>query len=124
MTETSNDNTITATLEDFNAGVYLKQAGEALRQVALGVINHGNKGKKGKLVLTVSLARADDPDKPALVNVEHTWAFEHPTKRGRKAENHTTETPMYVARDGQVALLPRDQADWLGKVQPIRTQEG
>ena len=114
--------TLIDTLEELNAGVYLKQVEEALKQVALGVIYNGLKGKKGKLTLTIAITRLDDPDKTDMVNVEHKWAFDHPTKRGKKTETNTTATPMHVSREGHLSIIAYDQHDAFGKpalVKPI-----
>lgn len=114
--------TLIDTLAEFNAGVYLAQVEEVLKQAALAVIYHGVKGKKAKVTLTISLARQDDPDKTDMVNIDHVWAFEHPTKRGKKYETNTTSTPMHVSREGHLSIISYDQFDAFGKpalVKPI-----
>lgn len=99
---------IIETLEEFNAGVFLMQCEEVLKQSALAVIMHGNKGKKGKVTLTFDISRAEDPDKPDKVLVEHTWAFNIPTKLGKKTEANKTDTEMYVSRDGCLSVISYD----------------
>lgn len=102
-------------LGEFNGGVYAAQVEEILRQVALGVVYHGVKNKKGKVTLTFSLSRMDDPDKQDMVDVEHTWIIDVPTKRGKRTETNTTDTPMHVNRDGYLSLIAIDQGDLFGK---------
>lgn len=102
-------------LEEFNAGVFLMQFEEILKQTALGVIYHGNKGKKGKVTLTFNISRVEDPDKTDKVLVEHTWALESPTKRGKKSETNKTDTEMHVSREGCLSIISYDQADAFGK---------
>lgn len=106
---------IIETLEELNAGVFLMQVEEILKQTALGVIYNGNKGKKGKVTLTFSIARVEDPDKTDKVLVEHTWALESPTKRGKKSETNKTDTEMYVSREGCLSIISYDQTDAFGK---------
>lgn len=113
-------NTIIDILQEFNAGIFLAQAEEILKQAALGVIYHGTKGKKGKVTLTFSMQRSDDPDKTDMVDVEHAWAIEVPTKRGKKSENNMTETPMHVSRDGRLSIISYDQKDAFGKPAIVR----
>lgn len=119
--------TIIETLQEFNAGIFLAQAEEVLKQAALGVIYHGVKNKKAKVTLTINLSRFDDPDKPDMVNVEHSWAFDHPTKRGKRTETNSTETPMHVSREGHLSIISYDQDDAFGKpaiVKSINNQPG
>jgi hypothetical protein len=106
---------IIETLEEFNAGVFLMQFEEILKQAALGVIYHGTKGKKGKVTLTIAMSRVEDPDKTDKVLVEHTWAIDAPTKRGKKTETNMTDTEMYVSREGCLSIISYDQYDAFGK---------
>jgi len=115
--------TIIDTLQECNAGIYLEQCQEVLKQVAQGVLWHGSKGKKGKLTLTISLSRQDDPDHPDMVNVEHSWALDHPTKRGKKTETNATVTPMHVSKDGFLSVISYDQIDWAKKINFNMTDE-
>jgi hypothetical protein len=101
--------TINDTLGEFNAGVYMQQAEAVLKEVAKAVINHGEKGKKGKVTLTFTLARlGEDSD---MVNVEHDWSYEHPTMRGKKTENNKSSTPMCVSKHGHLTVYPLEQTD-------------
>lgn len=112
-----NPPTIIETLEELNAGVYMQQIEAVLKQVALGVINHGAKGKKGKMTLTLNLSRlGEDSD---MVNVEHAWSYDHPTMRGKKTEINTSNTPMCVSNDGHLTVYPLEQTDLFEKISPV-----
>lgn len=108
--------TIEEVLGEFNAGVFLQQVDHVLKQVALGVINHGDKGKKGKVNLSFTLTRlGEDSD---MVNVEHQWTFERPTMRGKATEANLTNTPMCVSKDGDLSVYPLSQTDLFEKPTP------
>ena len=111
-------------LGEFNGGVFTEQVEAILKQAALGVIYHGVKNKKAKVTLTFALSRADDPDRADMVDVEHTWSFDVPTKRGKRTETNTTETPMHVNRDGYLSLIALDQGDMFGKPALVTPMNG
>jgi hypothetical protein len=93
-------------LGDLNAGVFLQQIDRAFSDVSLGTVTNGDKGKKGKVVLTFSFARIGESNQVALA---HTIEYQQPTKRGRKSETATTETPLHVGRGGRLTLMPDNQ---------------
>ena len=65
--------------------------------------------------LTFNISRVEDPNKTDKVLVEHTWALESPTKRGKKSETNKTDTEMHVSREGCLSIISYDQADAFGK---------
>jgi hypothetical protein len=99
-------NEFIVTLQEFNGAVYTQQADDILKQAVLGVVNHGIKGKKGKVILTISIVRHEDEDGDMMVDVEHAWAFEYPTKRGKKTETNSTSTTMYPTATGGLSVFP------------------
>jgi hypothetical protein len=94
---------------EFNAGIYLQQLDGVIKQVALSVINHGDKNKKGNITLTIDMSRLSDDSE--MVNVEHKWAYRMPTKRGKIGEENTTNTPMVVGPMGQLTIYPLTQTE-------------
>lgn len=87
-------------LADLNGGVFLEQIDAALRETALGV---STTGKKGKVVITLDMERIGDSNQ---VECSHKLAFTRPTAKGKKTEEATTSTPLYVNGKGQLSLFP------------------
>jgi len=103
----SKNPTLYDTLGEFNAGIFTQQAEEALKQVALGVVNCDKK-KKGTLTITLELDRIGESDS---VTVAHTLKFSKPTRNGKASEEATTSTPMYVNNFGYLTISPQTQDD-------------
>jgi hypothetical protein len=81
-------------IQELNAGVFEQQLGRALSDVAAGVIDHG---KEGSVTITLKLKQIAQTNQ---VNISHKLDFVQPTKRGKKREDTTLDTPMYVTPDG------------------------
>jgi hypothetical protein len=77
-----------------NAGVFAQQIGQALSNVAAGVIDHG---KAGQVTITLKMKQIGQSNQVA---VSHTLDFQQPTKRGKLREDSTLDTPLYVTPDG------------------------
>lgn len=97
--------------DDLNAGVARQQLERALSDVALGVVTHGDKGKKGKVVLTFDMARIGESNQ---VTLTHRLEYRAPTARGKRTEDVTTQTPLHVGRNGRLSLMPDNQPDLPG----------
>jgi hypothetical protein len=93
-------------LDELNGGVFRQQLERALSDVALGVVTHGDKGKKGKVTITFDMARIGESNQ---VNLKHTLDYKAPTARGKRSEDLACETPMHVGRDGALTLMPDTQ---------------
>jgi hypothetical protein len=39
------------------------------------------------------------------VNISHTLAYVEPTAKGKRSEDTTSETPMYLNNDGSVTIF-------------------
>ena len=48
------------------------------------------------------------------VKISHKLKMVTPTKRGKKSEEDTTETPMWVGKGGKLTILPEDQGQLFG----------
>lgn len=105
-------------LADLDAGLFLQKVSRQLQDTALGVAEHG---RKGKIVLTLELERIGESHQ---LKVKHTAKYTRPTKRGTVVEDDTTETPMYVGRGGRLTLFPETQGalDFETQGAPARTE--
>jgi hypothetical protein len=96
-------------LGEFGAGVFVDQLNEVMKDTAKAVINHGDKGKTGKITITLKMTRlGEDSD---MVDVEHSWAYEQPEMRGKSSRVNVTNTPMCVSSKGHLTVYPLTQAD-------------
>lgn len=92
-------------LEELDAGTFAGKLSRAIADVALGVIEHN---KKGKVVLTLNMERIGESGQ---VTVDHKVAYVKPTLRGKSTEDDTTQTPMYVNKNGHLSVAPDMQTD-------------
>lgn len=99
-------------LADLDGGVFAQQVGAALADAALAVVNHGERGRKGKVVIELTLDRINESSQ---IVIDHKLSYSAPTKRGKRGEETTTSTPMYVGRGGRLSIAPENQLDWVGK---------
>ncbi|SFK45709.1 hypothetical protein [Azotobacter beijerinckii] len=81
-------------INSLNAGVFAQQIGRALSDVAAGIIDNN---KQGEVTLKFKMKRIGESNQ---VNVTHTLDFNEPTKRGKRREDVTLDTPMYVTANG------------------------
>lgn len=81
-------------INSLNGGVFSQQLGRALSDVAAGVIDHG---KQGEITIKLKLKQIGQSHQVA---VTHTLDFVQPTKRGKKREDTTLDTPLYVTPNG------------------------
>lgn len=94
---------INALLDDLDAGVFREKLGRALTDVAAGVVQHG---KAGDVTIKLSLKQIADSRQ---VNCDHKLTYTQPTAKGKKSEENTTSTPLYVGRGGTLSLFPEEQ---------------
>lgn len=91
-----------------NAGLFSQQLGRALSDVASGVVEHS---KQGAVTVTFKLKQIGQSNQVA---VTHTLDFVEPTKRGKRREDTTLDTPMYVTENG-LELFQNNPTDQLFK---------
>lgn len=96
-------------MNSLNAGVFAQQLGRALSDVAAGVVEYG---KQGQVVVTFKLKQIGQSHQ---VNVSHTLDYVEPTKRGKRREDITTETPLYVTEQGLELFLTTPTAQLFTK---------
>lgn len=100
MSQKNKEEHVAALLADLNGGVFLGQIDAALRETAIGV---ATTGKKGKVTITLDLERIAESNQ---VQCDHKITFVRPTTKGKKTEEDTTTTPLYVSSRGQLSLYP------------------
>ena len=84
---------------DLSGGNFAQQLGIAISEVAQGVVANG---KKGQVKVTIDIARIGESNQ---VNISHTLAYVEPTAKGKRSEDTTSETPMYLNNDGSVTIF-------------------
>jgi hypothetical protein len=102
---TMSNPTLDDTLQEFDAGVFVEKVTQALKKVALGVVNNH---KKGQLNITLDLEQIGETD---YVKIKHTLKYNQPTIRGKLVEDNASETPMHVSREGFLSISPLNQDD-------------
>ena len=105
-------------LNSLNAGVFAQQLGRALSDVAAGVVDHN---KQGDVTVKFKLKQIGQSHQVA---VTHTLDYVQPIKRGKKREDTTLDTPMYVTADG-LQLFQNDPTGQLFKKEdtPVKARE-
>lgn len=98
------------TLADLDAGIFLQKISQAVKDTAIGVVAHGDNGKKGEVTIKLTLARIGESSQVAM---SHTLKFSRPTKRGRVQEEDTTETALYVSPRVGLSIMPDNQLDFV-----------
>ncbi|GAB3099858.1 hypothetical protein G8770_03715 [Aestuariicella hydrocarbonica] len=94
-------------LEELGAGIFKEKLAHALSEAALGTIIHGNGTKKAKVSIELTFKQIGENDQ---VSISHKLAHITPTKRGKKSEEDTTETAMFVGRGGVLSVSqPREE---------------
>lgn len=97
--------TLDETLQEFDAGIFVNKVTEAIKQAALGTVQHS---KKGSVSLVFEFSQIGDS---SSVQVKHTLKYVKPTKNGKVSEENATSTPLYVNKDGFLTISPELQAD-------------
>ena len=77
-----------------------------LADVAMATAEFGDKKRKGKLTLTLEIVPAKGD---AMLQINHTLAYSHPTARGVKTETVGDGQIMFVNRKGALSPTPDAQ---------------
>lgn len=104
-----NHTTIETLMAELDGGTLGPRIAAALAESALGVAGCNDKRKKGKVMVefTITPIGADQTQ----VQIDHTVKFSSPTQRGKKSEDITTSSVMYVSRRGALTALPNTNKD-------------
>lgn len=87
-------------LGDLNAGIFEKQLGAVLSDVAAGVVLNG---KQGEVTIKLKIKQISDTQQ---VNVNHAIDYKTPTAKGHRTELSEGATPMHVLKGGCISLMP------------------
>ncbi|MGR2920764.1 hypothetical protein [Acinetobacter sp. 1125_18A] len=95
---------------DLNAGIFEKQLGAVLSDVAAGVVMNN---KQGEVTIKLKIKQISDTQQ---VNVSHSIDYKTPTAKGHRTELSEGATPMHVLKGGCISLMPertnmKDYAD-------------
>lgn len=95
-----------ATLGELQGGILPDILTRALADTAMAVAEQSDGKTKGKITLELSLSRGKGPFSLVL---SHKIAYSHPTARGRKAEEATDTSDVYLNTLGHVSVVPDGQ---------------
>lgn len=105
------ENIFTNVLPDLEGGVFPAKIDQALKDVALGVISHD---KAGSVTIKLDLSKIKGTHQ---VRMKHKVSYSQPTLNGKKTEENTTDTPLFVGQNGSLTITPENQMDWLKDTQ-------
>ncbi len=91
---------------ELDGGVFENKVSAVLNDVALGVINNGG---KGKVIIEMDISRLNNSIEEKRVMIAHKLKFSAPTPRGKRSEEDTSDTPMYVNKGGKLSIMQEDQ---------------
>lgn len=94
---------INALLDDLDAGIFREKLARALSDAAAGCVQHG---KAAEVTVKFSLKQIADSSQ---VDCAHRLSYVVPTAKGKRSEENTTKTPLYVGRGGKLTLFPESQ---------------
>ena len=86
-------------LDVMNAGITRSRIEAALKDVGIGV---ANTEKAGKVTITFDIKPQKGTN--TQLNVDAKVTFQKPTDKGKRSEEVTDSTPMFISRDGLSAL--------------------
>ena len=89
-------------IEELGAGVFAQKVAATLREAALGAVTNGDKKKGSKVTLEFSLKPFNEDGDQVFIT--HKISKSIPTKRGKKSEEDTTESVMFVHPKGVMSV--------------------
>ena len=102
----SNETNISDLFGELGGGVFAEKISAVLSEAALGAVLHGHGKKKGKVTIELTMKQVGENDQ---VIINHRLINETPTKRGKRVEDDTTETPFFVGKGGRLTIdAPRE----------------
>jgi len=88
-----------------DSGTFKRNLAKALSEVANAVVNFE---RVGKVTVGFDIRPLGSG---AQVMINHCLTFVQPTMKGKISEDHTTSTPMFVDKKGNMTLMPNNQTD-------------
>ncbi|WPH64068.1 hypothetical protein vBVpP1_69 [Vibrio phage vB_VpP_1] len=86
-----------------DGGVFQRKLGLELAETALAVVVDETASNTGKVIIELDLKRIGDSSQVVL---SHKIKSTKPTARGKRTEEDTTETPLFVNFGGVLSLTP------------------
>ncbi|NNP70442.1 hypothetical protein [Acinetobacter sp. Ac_5812] len=93
-------------IDDIGAGVFGKQLGVAVSEVANSVLATS---KVGEINIKLKVSKISD----SQVQIESKLQFNEPLAKGKRVEEHNEKTPMYVNLGGDVSLFAKNSLSLL-----------
>jgi len=100
--------TFLGTLEELQGGILPAILTRALSDTAMAVAEQGDAKSKGTVTLEITLRRGKGQ---FALRLGHKIKYAHPTARGRKAEEASDESEVYVNVLGHVSVAPDTQGN-------------
>lgn len=94
---------VTEFIQDLDVGNFKEKFGAVLSEVAIGVMRSETGAAKGKVTAEFEITMLSSEK----VNVKSKLKFVKPTSRGILSEEDTTETPMYISRNGELSIMQK-----------------
>lgn len=110
---------ITEAIQDMDGGVFEQRVSRAIRDAAAALMALDDGKKTSKVSVEFNLKRIAESSQ---VHVAHKVAYAIPTAKGKKTEEHTTNTPFYVSRDGGIWIMPPEQIGLNLQTQPTTAE--
>lgn len=104
-----NHTSIETLMAELDGGTLGPRLAAALAESALGVAACNTKTKKGKVTLEFTITPVGGDQ--TQVQIDHTVKFSSPTQRGKKQEDISTSSVMYVSNRGAITVLPNTNKD-------------
>jgi hypothetical protein len=107
-------------IDELGAGVFKEKLAHVLSEAALGTVLHGIGNKKGKVIIEIGFQQIGDNNQ---LIVTHKLGTTVPTKRGKRSEEDTTDTPFFVGKGGVLTIGPPKEEDG-GQLNLARERDG
>lgn len=109
MSTNPNITSIDVLMEELDGGTLGPRIATALAEAAMSVAAVNDKRKKGTVTLEFKIVPVGGDN--SQVQIDHTLKFTSPTQRGKKQEEISTSSVMYVSNRGALTVLPNTNRD-------------
>jgi len=92
-------------LNELDAGICADKISAAIKDIGLAAVHTG---KTGKLTIELSFKRYGNTRQ---CEIAHKIKTDEPTETGKRSEEDTKTTPVFVHTDGVVSIFAEDQKD-------------
>lgn len=98
-----NQTPIQEILGDLNGGAFAHALETVMADVAQSVIRTG---KKGKVNINFDMDKVKGTEQQVIIS--HKIDFAEPTLTGKRGEDSTSQTTVFVSPDGEISLTPKN----------------